>query len=178
MSSQAERAPYPEEGQAALDACFERLYENIRHLAHRLGWAANHQTLNTTALAHETYLKLRKTPPEMGSKSQQEIIGIFANAMRQILIDAARRKNAKKRSFELPPESAPYSIEEALAVATALDELRTIEPVQANITEARFILGMTAGETAAALGISVRTVEREWQEARRYLGGKLRPESR
>ena len=177
MSSATQPSPDPE-SQQALDACFTRLYDKIRHLAGRLGWTRANATLTATALAHETYLKLRRNPPALTDKSQGEIIGIFAHAMRQILIDASRRRNAKRRLQDFLPETTSFPIEDVLSVAIAIEQLNEEEPVQGRIAEARFLLGMTTVETAAALGISSRTVEREWQEARRRLSGKMQSNNR
>jgi RNA polymerase sigma factor (TIGR02999 family) len=173
MSQQPQETPGSDYDRQALDSCFTRLYDNIRHLARRLGWTSTNPTLNATALAHEAYLRLRKDPPDLASKSHEETIAIFANSMRQILIDAARRKSARKRQQEALPESNRLPIEDALTVAMALEDLARAAPQQGRIAEARFLLGMTASETANALGVSVRTVEREWQEARTCLAGKL-----
>src|ERR1700722_15848522 len=81
----------------ALDDLFTRKYKEIRHLASRLQWKGGNPTLGPTALAHEVYEKLLKDPPDLESKSWNEVIAVFANAMRQILVDAARRKKARKR---------------------------------------------------------------------------------
>lgn len=159
----------------ALDDCFTRLYDNIRRLAARLDWASTNPTLTSTALAHEAYLKLRRDPPDLASKSYEEIMGIFANAMRQILIDATRRKKAKKRSLQAMPENTDLPIEDALAVALAIEDLSRELPRQGKIARARFVLGMTAFETGLALGLSQRTVEREWKEAKERLSGVLLP---
>lgn len=160
MSSQAEES---------LDACFTRLYGNIRQLAGRLGWTSTNPTLNATALAHEAYLKLRKDPPDFANRSYEEIISIFANAMRQILVDAARRKKAKKRTLEVIPKTADLPIEDVLTIALALEQLAREAPREGRVAEARFLLGMNATEIGLALGLSQRTVEREWQQAKARL---------
>ena len=166
----------PTAGQrAALDDLFTRLYDKIRVLASRVRWNGTNPTLNPTALAHEAYVKLRKDPPELTAKSYEEVIAIFANAMRQILIDSARRKAAQKRLALDAPEKAGPPIEDAVAVAEALEKLEGDNPRQAQIVRCRFLLGMTADETALALGLGKRTVEREWQGARARLSRELDP---
>jgi RNA polymerase sigma-70 factor (ECF subfamily) len=160
---------------AALDEVFSQLYNKIRTLASRVRWNGTNPTLNATALAHEAYLKLRKDPPELAAKSCDEVIRIFANAMHQILIDAARRKDAQKRMIVDGPERRDLAIEDAIAVAAALETLERENPRQAQIVRCRFLLGMTAGETAAAVCVSKRTVEREWQDAKALLGTKIYP---
>jgi RNA polymerase sigma factor (TIGR02999 family) len=160
--------------EVVLDQVFTRLYNRIRLLASRLRWYGANPTLNPTALVHEAYIKLRKNPPDLETKSHEEIIGIFANAMHQILIDASRRKAAQKRFPVDAPGSPEFSMEDAIAIAEAVQKLEAESPRQARIIQCRFLLGMTAEETAAALHTGVRTVEREWQEAKGRLNQNLR----
>jgi RNA polymerase sigma factor (TIGR02999 family) len=171
-----DREAIPSAGQrVALDELFTRLYNKIRILAARVRWNGTNPTLNPTALAHEAYIKLRRDPPELAAKSYDEVIGIFANAMRQILIDAARRKSAQKRVALDAPERTELPIEDAITVLAALDRLEGNIPRQAQIIKCRFLLGMTADETAAALRVGKRTVEREWQDAKAYLSREIDP---
>jgi len=174
LSEDREAIP-PAEQKVALDELFTRLYNKIRILAARVRWNGMNPTLNPTALVHEAYIKLRRDPPEFAAKSYEEVIGIFANAMRQILIDGARRKGAQKRVALDAPERTELPIEDALTVLAALDRLECDNLRQAQIVRCRFLLGMTADETAAALGLSKRTVEREWQEAKAYLTMEIDP---
>ena len=134
----------------ALDELFTRLYNKIRLLAARVRWNGTNPTLNPTALVHEAYIKLRKDPPELGVKSYDEIIGIFANAMHQILIDAARRKTAQKRVVIDPPQRTDLPIEHAITIAATLEKLGLDNPRQAHIVRCRFLLGMTAEETGGS----------------------------
>jgi RNA polymerase sigma factor (TIGR02999 family) len=158
-----------------LDELFTRLYDRIRRLAARVRWSGTNPTLSPTALAHEAYLKLRKDPPDLGARSYDDVIAIFANAMHQILIDAARRKGAQKRVIASPPDNPDLPIEDALTIAAAIEGLERENPAQARIVQCRFLLGMTVDETAAALGFSKRSVEREWHEARLRLTSKIDP---
>lgn len=163
------------EQEAALDQRFLEIYNKIRTLAARIRWNGTNPTLNPTALVHEAYIKLRKDPPQLGTKSYDEVIGIFANAMHQILIDASRRKNAQKRvSLDLP-ERTDLPIEDALTIAVTLEKLELENPRRALIVRCRFFLGMTSDETAAALCLGKRTIEREWQSARETLSRTIRP---
>lgn len=173
LSEDREAIP-PAEQKVALDALFTRLYNKIRTLAARVRWNGMNPTLNPTALVHEAYIKLRRDPPEFAAKSYEEVIGIFANAMRQILIDG-RRKGAQKRVALDAPERTELPIEDALTVLAALDRLECDNPRQVQIVRCRFLLGMTADETAVALGLSKRTVERAWQEAKAYLTREIDP---
>jgi RNA polymerase sigma factor (TIGR02999 family) len=163
------------EDRLALDELFSRLYDKIRLLASRVRWSGTNPTLNPTALAHEAYMRLLKQPRDLSSKSYDEVIAIFANTMRQILVDGARRKHAQKRVPVSFPEPANLPAEEAITLDLALAELERANPVQGRIVQCRFLLGMTVDEAAAALGISKRTVEREWQEAKAHLGQKIHP---
>jgi RNA polymerase sigma factor (TIGR02999 family) len=183
MPSQTQRPPNSErEGAGSdandrrmLDERFTELYDKIRRLAARVRWNGSNSTLNPTALAHEAYLKLQKDPPDLATKSYDEIIAIFSNAMRQILIDAARRKGAQKRIVSSRGEMADLPIEDAITVTATLEKLEHENPAQARIVQCRFLLGMTVDETAAALGISKRTVERQWQEAKARLLSEINP---
>lgn len=170
MSSQPPKAACPEED---LDALFSRLYEKIRRLASRIRWSGTNPTLNPTALVHEAYLKLMKDPPDLASKSYEEVIAVFAHAMRQILIDAARRKGAQKRAPAGLPDKADLPVEDALTLDIVLEKLERENALQARIVQCRFLLGMTVDETAAALGISKTTVEREWRDAKASLSHKI-----
>jgi RNA polymerase sigma factor (TIGR02999 family) len=174
-SSQEEAAGPITSEQVALDQVFERLYKRIRQVAARIRWEHKNPTLNPTALVHEAYVKLRNDPPDITTRSYAEAIAVFSNAMHQILIDAARRKAAKKRiAVDLPgPNDLP--IEDALTISNALDELERHSPRQAQIVRCRFLLGMTTEECAAALQLAKRTVERDWQSAKEDLSCRINP---
>jgi RNA polymerase sigma factor (TIGR02999 family) len=158
---------------ATLDQLFERLYRRIVNTAARLRWNGQNPTLNPTALAHEAYLKLCGDPPKSAGRSDEEVIAIFAAAMHQILIDAARRKNARKRIAIPIPDPASLPIEDALTIAAALEELERDNPRQAQVARCRFLLGMTTEETALALRLTRRTVERDWQQAKERLSRRI-----
>jgi RNA polymerase sigma factor (TIGR02999 family) len=132
-----------------------------------------HGLLGRTALAHEAYLKLLKHPPDLTSKSYEDVIGIFACVMREILIDAARRKKARKRAQVEPLAKSMPAIEDMIALDAALDDLTVQNARQARVVECRFVLGMTNAETAAALRLSTRTAEREWREAKASLDKRI-----
>ena len=173
--SQDEAARRISSEQVALDQVFERLYKRIRQIAVRIRWEDKNPTLNPTALVHEAYVKLRKDPPGVTNRSYDEVIAVFANAMHQIMIDAARRKGAKKRIAVDLPEQNGLPIEDALTISNALEELERQSPRQAQIVRCRFLLGMTTEECAAALQLAKRTVEREWQSAKENLSRRINP---
>lgn len=174
MSSQPQEAFCDGQARVALDEVFTRLYSRIRQLAARLRWDGSNPTLNPTTLVHEAYLKLQRNPPDVRSGSYDEVVTIFAHAMRQILVDAARRKSAHKREVWERPERTDLPIEDAIALDAAFAELLKKDSRQGHVFECRFFLGMTCEETAASLRISKPTVERDLHEARQYLANRLR----
>jgi RNA polymerase sigma factor (TIGR02999 family) len=158
-----------------LDELFGERYEKIKRLAARVRWPGANPTLNPTALAHEAYVKLRENPPDLLAKDYDEVIRVFSHAMRQILVDAARRKGAAKRVAVAQAEEAALPVEDALTLNIAMEDLEKDNPRGARIVECRYLLGMTVDETAAATGHSRTTVEREWREARDRLSRRIHP---
>jgi RNA polymerase sigma-70 factor, ECF subfamily len=136
-------------------------------------------SLQPTALVHEAWLRLAKLS-EMDWQSRSHFFAVSATVMRRILVDHARASHARKRGDSwdavsidaaiLPsPERAP----EILALDEALDRLKTLDARQAKIVELRFFAGMTEEETGAALGVSARTVKRDWRIAKAWLYKEL-----
>lgn len=160
----------------ALDQLTPLVYEELRHQAARyLRRERPGHTLQTTALIHEAYLRLidAKDVPWQG---RAHFFAIAANLMRRILVEHARRRNADKRGGS----HVRVQLDEALAVADetdvevlaideALDRLAAIDPQQARVVELRFFSGLSVEETAAALGVSPKTVKRDWSVARAWL---------
>lgn len=166
----------------ALDALFELVYGELRSLAHRQRrrWSGD-ETLNTTALVHEVYLRLSggKQPQW---KDRGHFFAVASKAMRQILIGWARRSRADKRGGarpqELPAEERLPSIsaaasEELLSLDAALRRLEQEDSRKARVVECRFFAGLGVRETAEAVGASARTVDREWRAARAWLHREL-----
>lgn len=166
----------------ALDELFPLVYQELSQVAHRLRqrWHGD-STLNTTALIHETYLKLvgRK---RIRAESRAHFLALAAKAMRHILINYARARRTQKRGGELellsldemklPPERSGFSpaqADELMALDEALRALEQVDPRQTRVVECRFFGGMTVEETAAAVGISPRTVKRDWALAQAWL---------
>lgn len=164
----------------AVDVLFSQAYDELRHLARVVRRRASQETLNTTALVHEAYLKL--TPGrEMSIQDRAHFLHIVARAMRQVLIDAARRKQAVKRAdlavtAALDAAAPPIQLRalQLVALEDALQQLEDIDPRRANVVECRFFGGMTVPETAEALGISTPTVKRDWRVARAWLADAIR----
>ncbi len=169
----------------ALDELVERLYSNLKLLAARVRWRNANPSLNPTALVQEAWLKLLNSK-NLTSKPHNEILSIFAHVMRQIMSDAARRKRSHKRGGNgivaltarhensIPQSQASVTPEDVLSLEAALDELRIMNERQADIMDRRYYLGLTAGETAAAMEISKTTVEREERIARKFLEERMR----
>lgn len=165
----------------ALDELFATVYGELRRLAHgqRRRWRGE-ETLNTTALLHEAYLKLagarRRRWPDRG-----HFFAVASRAMRQILIDRARRSRAERRGggrgpvplAEAPPRIPPAVREELLALDAAMRRLEAVDVRQVRVVECRFFGGLGVAETAEAVGVSTATVKRDWRAARAWLYHEL-----
>jgi RNA polymerase sigma factor (TIGR02999 family) len=167
---------------AAIDRLFDLVYRELRHIAKlQLG---SGETLRTTALVHEVYLRMAQgkavTPID-----REHFFATAARAMRHILVDHARRRQANKRGGGVRPEAlddehllSPSGTdgreEEILAVDGALVRLEALDPRLAGLVELRFYAGLSVEDTASALGVSTRTVKRDWRKARAFLYRELR----
>jgi RNA polymerase sigma factor (TIGR02999 family) len=164
----------------ALDHLFSVTYEELRRLASSMKRNDSSNTLNPTALVNEAWLKLAKSPP-FETTSRLHFKRIAARAMRQVLIEAARRRNASKRGpaaameIDIAAPEVPVGGDEMLALDEALQELERLEPRQAVLVESRFFGGLDVLETAQLLEISEATVHREWRAAKAWLKLRLRP---
>jgi RNA polymerase sigma factor (TIGR02999 family) len=156
------------------------VYDELHAMArrHMRGERPDH-TLQTTALIHEAYLKLA-SGGAMSATSRAHFLAIAARAMRQVLVDYARRRKATKRgggviSVTLGDEAGPAdtSADDLLALDDALKEL---DPRQRQVIECRFFGGMEEKDIAEVLGVSERTVRRDWVKARAWLYRSLYPE--
>lgn len=159
----------------AMDRLFPLVYREFHGRAHQqLARRRPGETLSTTALVHETYLKLAGS----AKQTYQDRIHFYAvasRAMRQILVDYARRNATAKRgggrAVTLDDESAanPDRAEELLALEEGLEQLQQLDPRLVQTVELRFFGGLSVEEAADALGVSPRTVKRDWQRARAFL---------
>jgi RNA polymerase sigma factor (TIGR02999 family) len=161
---------------AALDALFPLVYEELRTVAHRQRqrWQGD-QTLDTTALVHEAYLKL-VDQSRASWESRAHFLATAAKAMRHILMNYARDRRAQKRGGDQPKLSlealgedfdgvvalSDDNAELLMALDAALKNLEQVNARQSRIVECRFFGGLTIDETAAALGISTASVSRGW----------------
>jgi RNA polymerase sigma factor (TIGR02999 family) len=164
----------------ALDAMFSAAYEELRRLASNVRRDDPHATLNPTTLVHEARLRLAGSP-SFTAASPLHFKRIAARAMRQVLVDAARRRNAHKRgagalvvSFDESLHGASGSAEDVLALDAALERLSAMNPRQAAMVESRFFGGFDAKETAELLEVSEATVLRDWRAAKAWLAQELR----
>lgn len=165
---------------AAHDAIFfvEQLYPELRKMARAIGWRhATAETLRQTALVNETYLKLRR---QHGFADEAHFLRTAALAMRQVVINHARERMAKKRGAgqtmiahdaDTVADDPPFweDDERLLALDQALDDLRALDPRLADIVDYRFFGGYSEIETAKLTGLSDRSVRREWIKAKAYL---------
>lgn len=161
----------------ALNELFSLTYEELRRLASTVKRGDPSSTLNPTALVNETWLKLMKSPG-LGSVSRLHFKRIAARAMRQLLVEAARRRSADKRGdglqrITLDESQVPASEKELIALDDALKELARFEPRQAMVVESRFFGGCDIAETAALLGVSEATILRDWRAAKAWLAHVL-----
>ncbi|MEO6528523.1 MAG: ECF-type sigma factor [Gemmatimonadaceae bacterium] len=175
----------------ALDRLVPLVYGDLARVAHRqLGLEADGHTLSTTALVHEAYLRLvDQTRAQWVDRAQ--FFAVAAGAMRRVLVDHARRHTAGRRggvgrrTVSLEALEAADSTELAasdradvlVAVDEALERLASLDPRQARVVECRFFGGLTEAETAEALGVTARTVTRDWVKARGWLFQELRDDA-
>lgn len=160
----------------ALDRLFTLSYAELHRAAAALlrGEAPGH-TLQPTALVHELWLKLSGgTPPEVASRAH--FVGVAARAMRQVLVDHARRRRAAKRGDGVAPVrisqvqvGMDIDVEELIALDDALERLGAQSPRLRTLVELRFFGGLTEEEAAATMGVTSRTVQRDWVKARAWL---------
>ncbi len=163
----------------ALDRLLPLVYEDLRRVARRqLDHEGEGHTLQTTALIHEAYMKLA-SGGSVSASSRAHFLAIAARAMRQVLVDYARKRKAAKRgggviSVTLGDLAQPAdaSAEDLLALDEALEQL---DPRQRQVIECRFFGGMEEKDIAAVLGVSERTVRRDWVKARAWLYQALTP---
>jgi len=152
------------------------IYDELRRLAHRyMRRAPGGQTLQTTALVHEAYLRLAGQR-DVDWQNRTHFFAVCAQVMRSLLVDRARSRQAIKRGgglqqVELKDETAQAATqdEKLLALDEALERLGSLDPRKTRIVEMRYFGGMSVEETAEVLNVSPITVKREWSKARAWL---------
>jgi RNA polymerase sigma-70 factor (ECF subfamily) len=167
----------------ALDQLFPRVYDELRMLARRrLADEQRHDTLQTTALVHEVYLRL-VDDTRVTERGRAYFFAAASRAMRQILVDRARRRLAIKRGdgaelVSLDEEQAAvdaYAVE-LVELDDALTRLAERSPRHARVVELRYFAGLNVERTAEVLGVSPRTVKSDWAMARAWLFSELGPQ--
>lgn len=174
---EAHRAGEPDAFNRLVDLVYQDLRRIARGQRRRVGAA---DTLNTTALVHEAYARLVAhdgVPPA----SRGHLLAIAAVAMRQLLVDYARYRTRDKRGagavhepLDEDAESLGRDAGQILELDMALERLAARDARQARVVECRYFAGLSEEETAEALDLSLRTVQREWLKARAWLRHELR----
>ncbi|MGA7305311.1 MAG: ECF-type sigma factor [Rhodothermales bacterium] len=167
------------ENPESLDRILPVIYGELRQMAHRHLAKSGASTLRTTALVHEAYLKL-VDDTRVSTNGRAYFFGAAARAMRQVLVDRARRRNAKKRGSgerHLDIDDIELGTDdfagELLDLDAAMTRLSEISKRQSRVIECRFFGGLSVKETATALGVSERTVKTDWAVARAWLYREL-----
>ncbi len=165
---------------AAMEGLIQAVYEELRRTARReLARRRTGDTLDTSALVHEAYLKLAGSD-HASWNDRAHFFAVAATAMRQIIVDDARRRKAAKHGGALqritlderrlmPEEHA----EELVALDEALDRLAELNARLSQVVDCRFFAGLTVPETAEVMGCSARTVDRDWKKAKAWLYREL-----
>ncbi|MBK9064378.1 MAG: sigma-70 family RNA polymerase sigma factor [Acidobacteria bacterium] len=164
----------------ALDALVPHVYSELRRQADRyLSRQRRGHTLQATALVHEAFLRL-VDQTSVSFRDRAHFFAVASRAMRQILVDHARRRHADKRggaATRLVLEDGIASVQprgvDLMALDAALERLEELDPAQARLVELRFFGGLTVEETAVVLECSPATVKRSWSSARAWLYGEL-----
>jgi len=168
--------------EGALNELYPLVYDDLRRVARgHLARERPDHTLDTTALVHESYLRLFGST-SIDADSRAHFLSIAARAMRRILVDHARKKGALKRGGAVSPEPLTSAMAVAvqrspdlLALDEALERLEQLDPRQSQVVECRVFGGMTVDETARILEVSPATVKRDWTLARAWLNRQMRP---
>jgi RNA polymerase sigma factor (TIGR02999 family) len=165
---------------SALERLLPMVYDELRRVARaRLRAERPEHTLQATALVHEAYLRLAG-PAGASPQTRTQLFAMAARLMREILVDHARKKHARKRGGDITivaldaafpePRESPVDV---LALDEALTELTALDPRLCRVVELKFFAGLTIGETATALDVSTATVERDWTVAKAWLHQRL-----
>ena len=161
----------------AMNRLFEVLYDDLRLLARaKLRRSAPMTVLDTTALVHESYLRFLRTG-DLKVEDRPHFLAYAARVMRSIVVDLLRSRLADRNGGDALhvtlnteiAESTSVREDEVILVNDALEELATIDPRLVKVVEMRYFAGMSEEEIAESLGVSVRTVERDWEKARLFL---------
>lgn len=159
----------------ALQALFAELYNELKRLARRQLAAVANPTINTTGLVHETYLKLIQ-PQSLRVNDDAHFFAIAARAMRQVLVDHARKRQTEKRGGDVSLLSIcedsgvdSFDAEQLIQLDLSLQRLQELEPALAALVELRFFAGLSVEQVAQLRGVTARTIVRDWRRARAFL---------
>ncbi len=169
---------------ASAGEVYASLYPELRRIAHsRLRQGSGHVSLETTALVHESYLKFVQTRA-LHAKDRAHFLAYASKVMRSVIIDLIRESNAERRgggqhdvtlNTQIAESSPDGSADEALDVHAALSQLEAVDPRMVRVVEMRYFAGLTDSEIAECLGVTARTVGRDWEKARVFLHTLLKP---
>lgn len=165
-----------QEHSAALDEAFSAWYPELKKIAHaRLKRSGLGASMQTTALVHDSYMKLA-TGPGRDFSNRLQFLAYASRTLRSIIIDTIREERALRRGGNMNLVTLDTAVQEGISAAidvedvnAAMDDLAKLDPALARLVEMRFFGGMTAVEIADALGMSERSVQREWTKARALL---------
>lgn len=165
----------------AVDAVFELVYAELRRIARGQRRRRLKPELDTTALIHEAYLRFARAEGK-APEHREHFYAVAARAMRQILLDEAKRRLRSKRGGEahhtdLDPDELEIDAQAELMVALdrSLEKLGRVQVRARQVVECRYFGGLSERETATALGVDVRTIRRDWAKARAWLAEDLGP---
>jgi RNA polymerase sigma factor (TIGR02999 family) len=153
------------------------LYQELRQIAHsRLRCSADFTLLNTTALVHESYLRFLQTEG-LSFDDRRRFLAYASQVMRSVVVDFVRQRQSERRGGEhvavtlnsAIADVVPQPEAEVLGVHAALEELEKAEPRLAQVVEMRYFAGLTEAEIAKSMGVTERTVRRDWDKARLLL---------
>ena len=168
---------------SAVNDVYQSLYPELRRIAHsRLRQNSNHLSLDTTALVHDTYLRFVQTKA-LQVTDRQHFLAYASTVMRSVIVDLIRESQAQRRgggqidvtlNTSIADSSAERSSDEALDVHEALKRLEQIDARMAKVVEMRYFAGLNDSEIGESLGLTARTVGRDWEKARVFLYSMLK----
>jgi RNA polymerase sigma factor (TIGR02999 family) len=182
--SELDKADSIHSSDLAVDALYAATYRELRQLAHaRLRGGGRNTVLDTTALVHESYLRLSKSN-ELEFPDRTRFIVYASKVMRSIIIDLVRQRQSERQGGDAPHITLTGDVAERLGIGTeeqhilqvheALLALEKVDERMARVVEMRYFGGLTDAEMAAALQVTDRTVRRDWQQARLFLAEALK----
>jgi RNA polymerase sigma factor (TIGR02999 family) len=173
--------PFPLPGEVPVDEMYAAAYQELRRLARaRLRGGARNTVLDTTALVHESYLRLSKSPG-LRFPDRARFLVYAGQAMRSIIVDLVRQRRTERAdggvriTLLTDWPSADAGEEQILRVHEALESLAQVDARMARVVEMRWFGGLSEQEIASALDVTDRTVRRDWSQARLFLAEALKP---